>query len=55
MNDEGLKIGACYCFDELSLMQELWLQMLLEMLPFTSVASRGMEMIIFSWQTENHS
>lgn len=40
MNDEDLKIGT-YFFDELSLMQELQLQMLLKMLPFTSRDSRS--------------
>lgn len=55
MNGEELKIGACYCFDELSLMRELWLQVFLGMLPFTSEAPRSTEMIIFSWQVENQS
>lgn len=55
VNGEELKIGACYCFDELGLMQELRLQMLLGTLPFTSVVSQSTEMIIFPWQIENHS
>lgn len=55
MGDEELKIGACSCFDGLGLMQELWPQMWLEMLPFTSVAPGSTEMIIFSRRIENRS
>lgn len=55
MNGEELKIGVCCCFDELGLMRELRLRMFLGMLPFTSVAPRSTEMIIFSWQIESQS
>lgn len=51
INDEDLKIGTCYFFDELGLMHELQLQML----SFTSMDSQSTKMIILFRQIDNQS
>lgn len=55
IDDEDLKIFTCYFFDELSLMQGLQLQMILQMLPFASTDSWCAEMIIFFCQIDKQS